>query len=340
MAIRDYIERYAFPLKIQDLLQSYETIFKETNQLINIASIRFDKAVRARADADAEKNSEESKKEEAEKVKMSLTNVSEAISEKKSELDNNIRQFRYDVEKQTVDIKTVMEFAIKDAKKTAKDNAKKEAVKSDIKKIVDRAIKDSHAKVETYFSESRGQTQKLESEIRSFFQKIRTVIDFGDDFKIDNTTDFQSINTDSISKIENTGHYIRNPELNEGFFLWRPFKNLFVEKRIWKNDGINLEELDRTLTDIRIEFAADIDATFNQALTKLTTASGKLKDNLDKLEKKINEYADRLKAMSINIERMTADTTEKANLEQKLYEFKQLLSIVQNYTYFDEISEE
>lgn len=337
MAIRDYIEKYAFPLKIQDLLQSYETIFKETNQLFNLASSSFDKAVKARSDADAKKKSEEAEKAEAEKVRESLINVSKAILEKKSRLNNIISTFRRDVDAQTVDIKAEMELAIQAAKKTAKNNPKKTAIKAEIKSIIDNAVTTCHTKVDVHFSESREQTQKLEAEIQTFFQEIRTLIDFGDDFSIENTTDFHEISTDSISAIRNKTR--RNPKLDEGWIIFRPIKNFFIrEKEI--DDGINLAELDKALTEIRAAFDLDIDTTLGESLSKLVTASEHLEHNMDKLEARIKNHASQLAKMKENIERMTADTSEKAALEQKFYELKQLLSLVQSYTYFDEISEE
>lgn len=340
MAIRDYIEKYAFPLKIQDLLQSYETIFHETNQLLNIASSNFDKALKARTDVDARKSAEEAERAETERVRESLINVSRAILDKKSRLDQITSTFRDDVKRQTSEIKIKMNLAIDDAKKAAKNNAKGDNVRATIKGVVDRAVVDCHSQITAHFSESREQTKKLETEILDFFREIQTVIDFGKDFSIDNTTDFHEISTDSISKVEDNIRTIRNPELDEGFFLIRPFLNIFKKKTIDVNDGIKLDDLNAELTKIRTAFDDDIDTTLSTSLGNLVTASEHLKRNLDKLEARIKAYAEQLSKMRANIERMAGDAAEKAALEKKLQEFKQLLSSIRNYTKFDEISED
>lgn len=335
MAICDYIEKYAFPLKIQDLLQSYEIIFKETEQILNIASSNFDKAVKARADADTQKRSEEIKKAETANVQKSLLEANKTISEKKNKLDEIECKFEERVKKATRQVKNEMNKAIRDAEKAAKESKKDSGVRDIVKEKVDTALTGCYTILSGCFAESKEKTKELENEIVDFFQKIREVIDFGTDFSIDNTMDFHEIRTESISEVKDNIH--RNPELDKGFFLWRPIKNLFIPAEV--NDGIDLNSLHEVLVRVNTQFNLDIDTAFNKFASELKNASQHLKRNLDRLEVNINEHATQLSTMRENIEEMANDVAEKAALENKLQEFKRLLSTIQNYTYFNEINE-
>lgn len=341
MAIQDYIEKYAFPLKIQDLLQSYEIIFKETDQLVGIASSNFDKAVKALESTDAQKSAEEAERVRTKQIHESLKKVKEKIAYKKSELNGIAGSFRKDVRIQSDDIKAKMWDVIQEALKMAKKNAKRDNIRVEIKGYVDQAIVDCHSEISNHFSRSREKAKELETEIVGLFQEIQTIIDFGDNFSITNTTAFHDISTDSIAEIENEIRTIRNPELDEGFFLFRPIKNLFVfDKTVPVNAGINLKKLESELANIKCQFDLDIDKTLDKSASNLEEASIQLQRNLDRLESRIEEYADQMKKMNANIEKMALDVTEKAKFEKKLQKFRELLLSVQQYTYFDELREE
>lgn len=341
MAIQDYIEKYAFPLKIQDLFQSYEIIFKETNQLVGIANSNFDKTVKALESMDAQKNAEEAERVRTKQIHESLKKVKEKIAYKKSELNGIAGSFRKDVRIQSDDIKAKMWDVIQEALKMAKKNAKRDNIRVEIKGHVDQAIVDCHSEISNHFSRSREKAKELETEIVGLFQEIQTIIDFGDNFSITNTTAFHDISTDSIAEIENEIRTIRNPELDEGFFLFRPIKNLFVfDKTVPVNAGINLKKLESELANIKCQFDLDIDKTLDKSASNLEEASIQLQRNLDRLESRIEEYADQMKKMNANIEKMALDVTEKAKFEKKLQKFRELLLSVQQYTYFDELREE
>lgn len=342
LSIQDYIAKYAFPLKIQELLSAYETIFKETHQLVSVVSKRFEHAVRERKSTEQKKETEEASEDDAASIKDSLDEAGKVIQSQKDRLDAIIRAFSDDVKRQTDEIKQDMAIAISEAKKAAKSKATNATIKAEIKKIVDNAAEQCQIKVDEHFAESRLQTQKLEEEVRNFFVAIKEIIDFGSGFRIDSTTDFQKLSTKSILDVQNTGHQERNPKLDEGFFLWRPIKNLlFVpDKKIWVDDGIDLNELNDTLASIVREFNLNADKTFGKSLSNLTAASDQLKANLDALEEKINDYAERLERIRANIKDTVSDLAAQTEYEQRLENYQQLLRFVQEYTQFVHIDEE
>ena len=325
MAIQDYIEKYAFPLKIQDLLQTYEIIFEETNQLVGIASSNFDKALKALESTDAQKSAEEAERARTKQIHESLKKVKGDIAYRKSELDGIANTFRNDAKRQSDKIKADMLLAIQNAQNMAKKHAKRDNIRTEIKGYVDQAVVDCHTEISNHFSKNKESLKELETEIVSLFQGIQTTIDFGDNFSITNTTAFHDISTDSIAEIENEIRTIRNPELDEGFFLFRPIKNLFLEKTVSVSAGIDQKKLEDELAHIYREFSYDIDTTLDKSASNLEKASRQLQRNLGRLESRIEEYADQMKKMNANIEKMALDVTEKTKFEKRLQKFKELL---------------
>lgn len=161
----------------------------------------------------------------------------------------------------------------------------------------------------------------------------------GDDFRIDLTTDFETLNTESILAVKDAHHSERNPELDRGFILFRPIKNLFIKKCIDCNDGIDIDKLIEVLETIYADFDTKIDEKFKEAKENLSNASDKLKSNMDKLEERIIKYADRLTRMKATIETITADVKTKSEYEARLKRYNALLASVQKYTSFDSIIE-
>lgn len=339
MAIRDYIAKYAFPLKIQELLNSYDTICKETKQLVSITSKKFDQAVRDLQDAQSKQKAEEEEHTDANKTKASLEQVSTTVNEKKEKVDAIATDFHKNADQQLRDVKGKMAVAIGKANSLAQENPKSETVKSEVQKIVEDAAVQCRTTIDTQFSDSRKKAMALEKEVMDFFREIKSTVDLGDDFRIDLTTDFETLNTGSILEVQNAGHWARNPELDRGFILFRPIKNLFIEKSVWRDDGINTDKLNEVLETIYADFDTQIDKTFNKAKENLSNASDKLKFNMDKLEARIVEYADRLTKMKATIKTIAADVKTKSEYEAKLNRYNALLALVQKYTNFDSILE-
>lgn len=338
MAIRDYIAKYAFPLKIQELLNSYDTICKETKQLVSITSKKFDKAVRDLQDAQSKQKAEEEERTDANKTKASLEQVSTMVKEKKEKLDTIATDFNKNADEQ-VRYKREMVVAIGNAIDLAKKDPKSETVKSEVQKIVEDAAVQCRTAIDTQFSDSRKKAMALEKEVMDFFREIKSTVDLGDDFRIDLTTDFETLNTESILAVEDAHHSERNPELDRGFILFRPIKNLFIKKCIDCNDGIDIDKLIEVLETIYADFDTKIDEKFKEAKENLSNASDKLKSNMDKLEERIIKYADRLTRMKATIETITADVKTKSEYEARLKRYNALLASVQKYTSFDSIIE-
>lgn len=339
MAIRDYVAKYAFPLKIQELLNSYDTICKETKQLVTITSNKFERAVRELKDAQSKKKAEEDEHADADKTKASLEQVNKTVAEKKERLDAISATFHKDVESKLVTVKREMAREIERADETARKDPKKGNVRSDVQNIVEAAAKQCKAAIDAQFADSRKKAKELEKEVVDFFRQIKNTVDLGSDFRIEFTTDFETLSTGSIMEVQDTGHWARNPELDRGFILFRPIKNLFVEKKVWRDDGIDVDELNKVLKMIYTDFDTKIDKTFAKTQENLVGASDKLKTNMDKLEASIIDYANRLEKMEIAIKEVAADVDAKADYEAKLSRYNNLLTLVQEYTSFDSIIE-
>lgn len=339
MAICDYVAKYAFPLKIQELLNSYDTICKETKQLVTITNNKFERAVRELKDAQSEKKAKEEEHANADKTKASLESISKTVSEKKKKLDDISDTFFKSADLQLREVKKKMYIAIGEAQTVAHKRSKNANVKDEVQNIVEAAAEQCKETIDTQFSDSRKKAKDLEKEVTDFFKTIKDTVDLGDGFCINLTTDFTKISTSSISEVQNTGHWKRNPKLDEGFFLFRPIKNLFIEKKVYVDDGIDTDALEQVLKMIYNNFETGIDATFNTSKNNLAKASEALKTNMDSLQAGIIDHANRISKIQASMKVITADVNAKAEYEGKLNRYSALLAQVQEYTSFIEMEQ-
>lgn len=342
MAIRDYIEKYAFPLKIQDLLKTYKVIFDETKQLVNVASVKFDEAVEALKSSEFQKESEAKEKKEQIKTKKSLEKLSSIIAQKNITLGEISENFNKAAETEISAVKIKMNLAIEDAKEIARQDSDDPKIRDIIIKTIDSAACECKTKIDEQLNESYNQAKILEKEIKDFFEQARGIIDFGNDFKIEHTAAFKMISLDSIKTVEDTGHWIKNPERKKGWWLgpviWG-IKNLFVDKKIYIKDGINIEELNNVLGNINTKFDKNVDSLFSEAKKNLAKAVEKLSDNLLMLEEEIITSADRIEEMKESIKALGKNIREQKSTKEKLDNYKNILALIRDNTDFIDIDD-
>lgn len=333
MAIRDYIEKYAVPLKIQALLKTYKTIFDETKQLVTRTRDQAEKAAAAKKNAEDQKQQKERDQEEAQRTEESLKRIRSIIEGKEHRLDAIIEEFERSTVGSNTHIKSSMQVAIGEAGKRARAHAEESGVKEEIQKIIEEAANKIQKEINAQSAEGRKKAQDLEQEIKRFFSDIRSTIDFGNHFKIEYTTAFQGVNTKSILAIKNVEYEIRNPEYDSGWPIWRFFKRIWTPKTITR-EKINLDEIRNELWKIRAEFDQKVDAMTERAKNNLLNASEELKRNMRELERKITEYSQRLSRIKQNVERCSDDIAQMNAMQEEFQQYEHLLNLVAQYTDF------
>ena len=221
MAIQDYIERYAFPLKIQSLLNTYEIIYKEVGQYVDMASGFIEDAGKKLKSESDKQHSEEKKKESEERKQEKLQKVSNEIEKRKKLLERKCEDFTKSSYQKCNDINGQMSREIDKAKNLA--NAKSK-YKSEIEKkrdeiiaILEKADRDCCNAIKETFDEYGGKIQIIETEIKDFFDKIKEIVKI-EGFSVEFTTAYHAINAKSFSDIKVSISMEDNWDYYHGFF--------------------------------------------------------------------------------------------------------------------------
>jgi hypothetical protein len=338
LAIRDYIEKYAFPLKIQTLLATYETIFKEIGQVLKLTSTRFDEALAAKADLEKRKQQQEQERQQEKAVQESLVAVTEMATEKKKKLEELAQVFIESSLRAAQDIKITMNISLEEAKKTGKSKSQGYYGNEHQKKvqaIVENGAQKCYAMLSWQLQESGEQVEQIEREILQFFEDIKDVITFDRDFSIQYTTAYQQVSTSAILKVRRLKRTVRNPDWDSGFFLFRPIKRLFISKTIEKDDGLDMNALEKIIADLRAELDANVDRVFNENKTALGKAIEILVENIDQLDDEVREYADRISGIGMRITALSDNIEDKAAFVEDLKTYRKLIETIQKALNFE-----
>lgn len=338
LAIKDYIEKYAFPLKIQTLLATYETIFKEIGQVLSLTSARFDEAVATKLDLEQKKRQEEEEQQREQAVQQSLIAVTQMATEKKAKLEELAQVFIESSLRAAQDIKITMNISLEEAKKTGKSKDSKyygNEQQKKIQSIIESGAQKCYTMLDRQLLESGTQIEQIEQEILQFFEGIKALIAFDRNFNIQYTTAYQTVSTSAVLNVKRLKRTVRNPEWDSGFFLFRPIKRLFISKTVERDDGLDMKALENVITNLRAELDASVDGVFDENKEALKDAIDILISNIDQLETEIREYADRISGIGIRITALSDNIETQAAFAEDMKAYRKLIAEIHNALDFD-----
>lgn len=339
LAIKDYIEKYAFPLKIQTLLATYETIFKEVGQVLTLTSARFDTAIATKLDLEQKKRQEEEAQQREKAVQESLIAVTEMVAEKKEKLEELAKVFIASSLRAAKDIKTTMNISLNEAIKAGKSKDKKYYGNEQQKKvqlIIESGAKKCYTMLDRQLQESGRQIEQIEEEVLLFFEKIKDLISFDRNFSIQYTTSYKRVSTSAVLDVKRLKRTVRNPDWDSGFFLFRPIKRLFISKTVEKDDGLDIKKLNEIIEELRFKLDSNVDAVFCKNKEELQKAINILISNIDQLEAEIREYADRITGIGIHITALTDDIESQAAFAEDMNMYRKLIEKIHKALDFDD----
>lgn len=338
LAIKDYIEKYAFPLKIQTLLETYETIFKEIGQVLSLTSTRFDEAIATKLDLEKKKRQEEEAKQREKTVQESLVAVTEMAAEKKAKLEELAQVFIGSSRRAAQEIKITMNISLEEAKKTGKSKDSKfygNEQQKKVQSIIELGAQKCYHMLDQQLHESGTQIEQIEQEILAFFEEIKDLISFDQDFSIQYTTAYQHLSTDAVLNVKSLKKSIHNPDWDSGFFLFRPIKRLFISKTIDKNDGLDMKELEDILANLRAELDSNVDGVFESNKISIEKAINVLIRNINQIEAETKEYAERISGISMHITALSGNIETQTIFAEKMKAYHKLIEEIRNALDFD-----
>lgn len=339
LAIKDYIEKYAFPLKIQALLATYETIFKEIGQVLTLTSARFDEAVDTKLDLEQKKRQEEEEQQREHTVQQSLIAVTEMAAEKKAKLEELAQVFIESSLRAAQDIKITMNISLEEAKKTGKSKDSKYSGNEQQKKIqsiIELGAQKCYTMLDRQLQESGTQIEQIEQEILQFLEGIKELIAFDRHFNIQYTTAYQTVSTSAVLNVKRLRRTVHNPDWDSGFFLFRPIKRFFISKTIEKDDGLDMKALEDVVKNLRAELDASVDGVFDENKKALRDAIDILISNIDQLETEIRDYADRISGIGMRITALSDNIETQAAFAEDMKAYCKLIEEIHNALDFDD----
>lgn len=334
-AIKDYIERYAFPIKVRSLLETFDGILKDVdsfnesylNKLKKAKEILGEKK-KEKKGVEEEKEQKEEKNQKLEEVKEKVENQSKLLDEIKfdeAELDRAILLFENEINKDD----TVKEFRW--GLKTNTGNKKHETVKEEIKnklvhinQIFDCAVRNLNTVIEKIKGEHDEKLEDIIEVLKNNVQVLeksgileRNGYNFRDSiiwqtFKNINVSDFlEKIN---IIDYREDKVYVDNTKKREYQSSWNPFKKLMA---LFMDDEI---------LEVR-EKEGSYDVTpIKQEITEYCTNLRIQCENMKKLSK---DYIDKTKRCVKNLTKKLMDSLEEysRDIKDKSEKIEQLKNV-------------
>lgn len=331
MAIQDYIERYALPLKIAALLKTFDIIFKETQQLNQVIFNELNAALKAKdsntSQREAKKNEESAKKDEKIRLENAKKELTEEIN-KLNELDltkiveDKIRRVTVEVDK------TIKKVESQTGRKYKNANDAQNAVSSIYTTLVDYYMKN--------LSDLKSQYVKylysVEDHIKTIKEKVQLSFKYNQIFDITKTVEFESIDKSLKDSISASANMVKNPVFNyKGLNLFKHIKKLFAEKEVLDGYTFESEDLSNIIDELHLisakldEYKDNLKNKLNDGKNKIINLSEDLKNKLEKTEKQldsikneVNELAKSLDAVEEKIEKINQNRILLLQISEKL----------------------
>ena len=316
--ICEYIDKYAYPIKINDAMEDMKQILDENEmqrqfEEVLISDEELLTTVRKQIE-DAKNKVEESKK--------LYNNYKKKISKfTMDSLNEDDEQFAVEMELQ----KMIKEYD----GKTKVDKAEADRMISSFQEKLDKYQKECEWKFNSRFDEeiySKG--EEILSEYTDVVKSILDNIKI-EGFEFDKISKFKKIKISNLNDIKKKNEQTRyrnetkwkdNPE-REGwgwFLFWKPKKIKYTEK---VKDGVNVN-VKNVIVDIMSVFSAsikdNISEMFRLSREQIEDYKNAFNENIDSLEKEISNIIDQLEL----------DTAEKGILEERLKENQELYGFV------------
>lgn len=312
LSIQDYIERYAFPIKIQSLLKTYESIFKEVGQVLTLTSSQFEKNRAALEDLVNAREIEEEEHRQERLIQQKLQEVSNEVAEKRHLLEHLLSVFTKSSLQEAKNIKSLMEIAIEEAiKKGTSTSCNRDQLFEEIEHIIQTADEECHQNLKRVFSARINEIRQIQEEIKTFYERVKAIVQL-EGFSIELTTDFEKLNASSLTTIKVLENNVRNDAYYTGKFTrfaWqRKLRGWWCGiKETKKEFSLDKEMLKTVLQDMRQQLDERIDNVFLSNRNQMQEAVNSLNDNLSKIKEKIEDQMNRIRSIKENIDNIASD---------------------------------
>lgn len=315
-AIKDYINRYAYPIKVRDLLETFEDILDDVNSFTNATLARLKQAKVELGEKNGERKEVSRRKENAEEKIAALEIAQEKIRVKLDELDsihfdseklgNAIKGFIREINENT-DIQYFREHIYSGVNTGQKSRNEVEADISSriyrIKRLFDSNLCKTNEVLEDMKKQYDNQIQRIFNVVRDSVAELENAGVFSQgEYKftdsvwwkvtLGNISSDQLISDVRVSIVDRTTRTrrVRNAKKDEWGSSWNPFKkfgSLFMESEVEVEKKVDGSYKTTQIMSRIINYTRDIEEKGKQMQNSFV-------ENLDKQKEKVNELVDRI----------------------------------------------
>lgn len=315
-AIKDYINRYAYPIKVRDLLETFEDILDDVNSFTNATLARLKQAKVELGEKNGERKEVSRRKENAEEKIAALEIAQEKIRVKLDELDsihfdseklgNAIKGFIREINENT-DIQYFREHIYSGVNTGQKSRNEVEADISSriyrIKRLFDSNLCKTNEVLEDMKKQYDNQIQRIFNVVRDSVSELENAGVFSQgEYKftdsvwwkvtLGNISSDQLISDVRVSIVDRTTRTrrVRNAKKDEWGSSWNPFKkfgSLFMESEVEVEKKVDGSYKTTQIMSRIINYTRDIEEKGKQMQNSFV-------ENLDKQKEKVNELVDRI----------------------------------------------
>lgn len=317
IAIRDYIERYAYPIKVQALTKTFESILQDVTELSKWYEKELENKIEKLGKSQGMRGEVENEKRKKEKKQKDFEDFDKKIKEELEKLkgiefdESELRGVRNSFELKIINNETI---------KNIRDNPTISIPKdADVKKIIDNKLKDINTIFEQGLRDVDDEFQRIVSkhknQLSEIIKIIRAIADesvyidfYGYNFENSSIWQdtFKHINVDKVREAvistikegENVSVYGRNPEKDIKYHWWQFMKKYKQKKepdnilirQYWKEGSYSLNELITKVDDARNDFYIMIEKTKQHYTDDIRRMEKGANHLIDLLLQSINQY--------------------------------------------------
>ncbi len=353
MSIRDYIERYAYPFKVRDLMETFDALLEDITEFVNFENQAYQNAKDALGKTISAGEEAEKERKEKEQEESRLQSIKLKIEEQKERI-NNINYTYGEVHQISADFDAAVESSPKIKRMrtlTGKILGKDlNQYVNDIYTVIKEQWEIAQARFETHTKTYKGTL----SEIKAELQSIRDALDIEkDEFNFSSLSAMKQLEsfseesfraaaittkkTETIQKKDGTKP---NPIKTEKYKWWqfgKKVKQFFADDYVdnivtVQQDTYEVSALLSKLTDITTQFAKICEQTEMAFLEDIATAKSvalrfaeDVTSDLDAITESIKTLREKIDSIKSNLPSLEAKQKEIQNTLDWLKELKDLI---------------
>lgn len=348
IAIRDYIERYAYPFKVRDLMETFDALLQDITEFVNYETQAYEKAREALGKTISAGEEAEKQKKEQEIEESRLQSINAKIEEQKERISSinythgEVHQISADFDSAVENSPTISQMRARTGMITAKEL--NQCIK-DIYSVITPQWEVAQKKFDAHTSIYKTKLAEIKAEL----QTIRTALSVENEdpiFKslssgkhIDGFSEESFRAAAALTKKTETVRVQKgtktNPIKNEKYKWWqfgKKIKQFFAEDEVpnyvnVEQDKYEIAALLIKLTEITTEFAKLCEQTELEFLEDIATAKMVALQYADDVSDDLSAITEKLKTLRETIISLKSNLPE---LEAKQKESQKTLKWLQN----------